>query len=129
MEERLQINIISQRQQPEINFKLLFNKLRQKYPTAFDSFSLHQTTYSDNASALTSFIKLYLIKLTCKQTVPFKSQIAGTFSYKVSFNEKTFNYYGLKSYGSAFVKGIEKSFEIIEHLLTQKEMRDQIKNR
>jgi hypothetical protein len=139
MDERLQLDLISRQQQPNINYDRVFNALSKKYSTAFNNFSFHQTSYSDNISALTSFINLHKIKLYCKKTIPIKTHKAGTFSYKVLFNDKIarqlnrsskeFNYYGLKSYSSAFEKGIEKSFEIIENLLTGKEMPDLTKNR
>jgi hypothetical protein len=139
MDERIQIDTISQQKQPNFNYDSLFNRLRKKHPTAYNNFSFHQTSYPDNITAITSFIKLHKIKLQCKETTPLKLYKSGTFSYKVSFDNKiavqlnrksqVFNYYGLKSYSSAFEKGIEKSFEIIEHLLTGKAMPDLTKNR
>jgi hypothetical protein len=138
MGDRLQIDIISQQKQSSFNYDNLFNKLLKKYPTAYNNFSFYQTSH-DSTTAITRFIKHHKIKLFCKKTVPLKSHKFGTFSYKVSFNDKiatklnrkskVFSYYGLKSYSSAFEKGIEKSFEIIEHVLTEKEMPDLTKNR
>ena|SRR5688572_3170305 len=140
MEERiLEADKLPDFRQLGINYKILFSQLSRKYPTAFYNFSSFKSNTHEDSKLLINFIESYRLILYCKMTNPIKQYLVGTFSYKVNFDDqaakklnrqtKEFSYYGLKSLDSAFEKGIDKCFQIIDCLLTDKELSEQPKKR
>lgn len=121
----------------EENFKQLFNVLQRKYPFAYKKFAEGNDVSSSLEQSLQGLLQSFKLELSCNETNALNRNFKGTYSYKLYFDEtvarklerKTlhFSYYGIKSFNSAFEKGLEKAFQVINCLLTGRTLPEQIR--
>lgn len=115
----------------------LLRLLEQKYPDAFKKFL--STKNSNGEDTYHLFLKSFKLNLLCRETNSVNPQLKGTYVYKLHIGKRNarllerkssyFYYPGMKSQAAAFEKGIEKSFQVIQCLLTERTLPEQIRNR
>lgn len=115
-----------------INFELLESRWMTKYPNSFLLFK-NELNSKATLEILLSFFQSKHIQIQFSETTALNKNYSGTFSFKVTINsipiveklgrtKKHFSYYGLSTLENAITKGLNKSFEILECLLTEKKL-------
>ena len=137
----LKINNLTRLSTPRSDKRIVNNLLKHlltKYPTAVKNFD-STSDKKDNFNILIDFITTFGVSMACGKTNAINPNFKGTFFYKIYMENKViaklkrtsncFAYYGIKSLNNAHEKGIEKCFQIIEHILMDKELLDTTKRR
>lgn len=115
-----------------INFKKLQKLLQSKYPAAYNEFRLVEGEKVD-LEHFNAFFETKNIRLTYKKTIALTSNRQGTHNFRIVIKNENdlkrlnrtsnnYSYYGLNSLDKAAAKALAKAFEILECLITGKEM-------
>ncbi len=116
----------------QIKFEALKEFWKQRYPNSYLLF-IKSNDSKLNFQTLTKFFESQNIFLSCNSTNALNANYKGTYSIKITIKnstiveklgrtDKTISYYGIATLDNAIRKGLQKSFEILECILTDKQM-------
>jgi hypothetical protein len=119
------------------NYEKINKTLSKKYPVAFAEFNSFEVSNSDFPFCYFEFFYSFNIAFRYKETDVFNPNYSGTFSYRILINKQAtiklnrknsyFSYYGLNNKVNAVEKLIDKAFQIIECLLTDRELPEKLR--
>jgi len=120
-----------------INYDRLNKELSKYYPTAFAEYNEFEPDREDYPFCYYSFFRQWKLSFGSGETQSVKANYTGTFHFKITMpkelafqlgrTSKSYAYYHINSKQKAVEKMIEKAFEIIECLLTGKELPEKLR--
>lgn len=119
------------------NYERINKALSKKYPAAFSEFNLFEVSNSEYPFCYFEFFYSFNIAFRYKETDATNPNYSGTFSYRILIDKQTtlklnrknsaFSYYGLNNNVKAVEKLIDKAFQIVDCLLTDKELPEKLR--
>ena len=120
-----------------LNYDRLNKHLNKEYPTAFTEFNSFEPNNTEYPFNYFEFFYGFDLSFTYGETEALNPNYTGTFKYSIRITKEAaiklgrknmdLRYYGINTKYKAVEKLIDKAFEIIDNLLTGKEMPEKLR--